>query len=455
MVRSAERIWSAADLDTHPDLRCPHAPYRTRHATDPAARATSGDYAAAPTSPRLLRSPSAIQSPADPAETTSSAAALSPAAHNQPVTTAHYIPKPHISAAVKQLRTWVCLCASVFALAAATQMLVFGFAQYTDVRWTEVREVKLDRPLRVVGAPGAGAPAAENAPANTAATTDAADAESAASTTATAPKSENFAVGGVRSRIGDVKDAVDINRVKSESDRIMQRASAIACGVGVISAIMLTVFALLGVGVAGGASIPGVERVVTAGAWSFLLALMCLPWNALLPTLGIPGVFVGYEAMTLAIDAKHTGASGMGTFAALMQWVGAPLVAMFTSLGVCMWFRAGVDRGVIVTAPSELDKAVEREVEMISKRGVGASTPKAVGALNRAIGDDDHPSAAPASGGAIGMMSASGDRTLSAVERAIEHAAHTANSMAEETTATGRPRRTTRSVVDGDFKRPI
>ena len=78
-----------------------------------------------------------------------------------------------------------------------------------------------------------------------------------------------------------------------------------------------------------------------------------------------------------------------------------------------------------------------------------------VGALNRAIGDDDHPQAAPASGAGLGMMSASGDRTLSAVERAIEHAAHTAGAMAEETTATGRPRRNSRSVVDGDFKRPI
>lgn len=375
----------------------------------------------------------------------------------------HYNPKPHVSAAVKQLRVWVSLCAGVFALAAATQMLVFAFAQYTDVRWTEVREVKVDRPLRVVGgAPSASATANASDPgaADGSPSSDADTGTLASSTTPSTPKSENFAVGGVRGRIDEIKDAVDVNRVKTSTDRVLHRASAIACGVGVISAIMLAVFALLGVVVAGGGCIPGVERVVTAGAWSFLLALMCLPWNALLPTLGIPGVFVGYEAMTALIDGKPGAAGGLGSFAALAQWVGAPLLAMFTSLGVCMWFRAGVDRGIIVTSPSQLDKAVEREVEMISKRGVGASTPKAVGALNRAIGDDDpsggggHSAPGGMMGGAMGHGSASGDRTLSAVERAIEQAAHTATSLAEETTVSGKPRRT-RSVVDGDFKRPI
>lgn len=374
--------------------------------------------------------------------------------------TAHYIPRPHVSAAVKQLRVWVSLCAGVFALAAATQMLVFGFAQYTDVRWTEVREVKLDKPLRVVGGtPMAPATTTDQAAADGSQPADAEAGSLASSTTLTTPKSENFAVGGVRGRVDEIRDAVDVNRVKTSADRVMHRASAVACGVGVISAIMLAVFVLLGVVVAGGGCIPGVERVVTAGSWSLLLALMCLPWNALLPTLGIPGVFVGYEAMTGLID-KSVEAGSLGSFAALAQWVGAPLLAMFTSLGVCMWFRAGVDRGVIVTSPSELDKAVEREVEMISKRGVGASTPKAVGALNRAIGDDDpsggggHSAGASMMGSAMGHGPASGDRTLSAVERAIEQAAHTATSLAEETTASGKPRRT-RSVADGDFKRPI
>jgi hypothetical protein len=54
---------------------------------------------------------------------------------------------------------------------------------------------------------------------------------------------------------------------------------------------------------------------------------------------------------------------------------------------ICIWFRAGVERGVIVTTISELDEALEREMLEIRRRGVGNNGPRAVGALNRALGD--------------------------------------------------------------------
>jgi len=319
-----------------------------------------------------------------------------------------------VSAAVRQLRGWVTLCAVVLALSAGAQMLVFGFVQFTDVRFAEVRQVRTDVPLRVVGA-GASDGRGEYA-------------------------------GGVRATVPETSSSVV--RMPSETNGWLERTSTLACGAGVISAVMMALLTLMGVLVAGGACVPGVERVVTAGVWSMVLALVCIPWGTVAPGLGMPGVFVGYELMTAAVDRGMVAGHSFGTMAGLAQWVAAPMVTMFTALGVCLWFRAGVERGVIATSPSEFDRAVEREVQMIAKRGVVSGAPKALGALNRAIGDETapppHSPHAPQTGG---------------VERAIHEAAALADSMARDTmshdgerAATGRR---ARAVADADFKRPI
>jgi hypothetical protein len=324
-----------------------------------------------------------------------------------PVYSAHQ--RPHVSAAVKQLRAWVTLCAVLLAFGAGAQMLVFGFVQFTDVRFVEVRQANADAPLRVV------TPSAADDPVPHASIADGPD--------AVAP--------GVRATIGQTQHKTVI--ALSEADAWLERASTLACAAGVMASVVLALLTFMGVLVAGGACVPGVERVVTSAVWSLVLALLCLPWSTLAPQLGLPGVFVGYETMTGAVDRAVAAGRVFGTASAVAQWVVAPGVAMFVALGVCLWFRAGVERGVIATAPSAFDKAVEREVEQIARSGVASSAPKAVGALNRAIGDDALPPAAP-SGPAI-------DETAGLAPSLVGAGA----------TA---PRRT-RSVADADFKRPI
>ncbi|MBY0311321.1 MAG: hypothetical protein K2W85_04575 [Phycisphaerales bacterium] len=345
-----------------------------------------------------------------------------------------FVPKPHVSGAVRQLRGWVTLASAVLAVCCLTQMLVYGFAAYTEVRVAELKPVKSERaPLRVVGA----MPVVEPA-----------EPRSAAAGLPTEPKSEPVAMPLASQPTGLNTDAhlasataVNLNRVSSPADQMMKRASGIAGGVGIISCVTLAVLALLGVVVAGGASIPGVERVTTAGVWSLVLALMALPWHAMLPSMGVPGIFADYAALTVHLDGgagvSAVTLSGLGMAA---QWVLMPIMAMFVCLGVCLWFRAGVERGVIITAPSELDKAVEREVEQISKRGVASSAPKAVGALHRAIGEEVR----------------GPEQAISAVERAIENAASLVGvrSGEEDDTPITR-RRIPRGIADEDYKRPI
>ncbi|MBY0260924.1 MAG: hypothetical protein K2Q20_01170, partial [Phycisphaerales bacterium] len=260
--------------------------------------------------------------------------------------------RPHVSAAIRQLRGWVTLCAIVLAVSAGAQALVYAFVQFTDVRYVEVRQVRTDAPLRVVtpGDEHGGGTGGEFA-------------------------------GGVRATVPETSSKTV--RILSGTNAWLERTSALACAAGVMSAVMLAVLTLLGVAVAGGACVPGVERVVTAGVWSLVLALLCLPWASIAPGVGVPGILVGYEAMTEVVDKGFLAGRTMGTLAGIAQWVVAPMVTMFAALGICLWFRAGVERGVIATSPSEFDRAVEREVEMIAKRGVASGAPKALGALNR------------------------------------------------------------------------
>ncbi len=340
----------------------------------------------------------------------------------------HSVPKPHVSGAVCQLRRWVTMASVVLALCCMVQMLVYGFAAYTEVRVEQIKPAKSERaPLRVVGVlPGAVAEPAEGTPE---------DAAIAASQPTAMPV--NTDVSGTSASVA----SVDLNRVASPADKVMKRASGLASGVGVIACVCLSVLTLLGVVVAGGASIPGVERVTTSAVWGLVLALVALPWHAMLPSMGVPGIFADYSVMTAQLDGGRIGAMSLSGLGMAAQWVLMPILAMFTCLGVCLWFRAGVERGVIITAPSELDKAVEREVEQISKRGVASSAPKAVGALNRAIGDEVH----------------GADHAVSAVERAIESAASLVGargSPADDDTPITR-RRIPRGIADEDYKRPI
>jgi len=140
----------------------------------------------------------------------------------------------------------------------------------------------------------------------------------------------------------------------------------------------------------------------------------------------------------------------------MMQWVTGAAGGMFAAMGVAIWFRAGVERGILVTSASELEKAVVREAEMIQKMGVAISAPKAVGALHQAI------SAAGAitGGGAEGLRGAP-PGTLTAVERALREKEFVGSAAGASASGGGRAGRKVAlgkmqgGVADEDFRRPI
>lgn len=251
--------------------------------------------------------------------------------------------RSHFSPALAQLRGWVTLLAAAVAISAVMQMVVFAFANYTEARWTESRPDAAQANASVVLPPGV------------------------AGAAATRPSAETS---------GKALGAGDANL------RGMSRLSA---AVGVVSVFGLAIFTIVGVVVAAGGAVPGVERAVNSAVWAVILALICVPWAQLLRGEAFPGVFSTYESL---VEAVENPAAAGGGWSMACRFVLLPIAGLTGALVVAWQFRSGVDRGIVLESMSELEAAIEREMaEVRAKGGGGVGGVRAVGALNRALGD--------------------------------------------------------------------
>lgn len=266
---------------------------------------------------------------------------------------------PHVSEALSQLRFGVTAAALAVAAAAIVQLLVVGFVHFTDVRWAEAKPVQIDRELGIVS------------PFTTGADQRKADSAKGTGEGLATLSSRADEAPPVLPRLRPKAEPVEANRVLTSWDQTLGDFSNLAVAVGIIAALTLGVLTLLGVAVAGGAAVPGVERAVSASVWATVLALLCVPWRDVLPTMPFAGVFSGYEALTSAAAAVEAGRLAEATM--LAQHVATPLLASIIALLVAVRFRAGVAEGVIVTSMSEAEQRLELELAEIRRMGVGTN----------------------------------------------------------------------------------
>jgi hypothetical protein len=260
-------------------------------------------------------------------------------------------PRPHVSEAIARLRLWVSVAGLIVCLAAVTQTFIYGLAHYTDVRWTSLEEAASDGKLQVVTTDGP-----------------------AVSVPASELRGSRLTESGHQQAI----HALEPNKARSKADVILERTNDIAAASGIVGAFSMLGLVFLGTVIGAGAKVPGVQKAATATTWAMVVFVAALPWGEVMPSVPIPGVFVKYSAVVDGTD----GLTG------LLLRVAIPL-ATATMCAVALFsFRAGVERGVIVTSVSELDEALERELSSIRRRGVAAgAAPRSMGALNRALGD--------------------------------------------------------------------
>ena len=259
--------------------------------------------------------------------------------------------------ALQHLRLSISACALALGVALAAQVVVWAMVHFTDVRTAEV-DAQAAPDMRVVTSAEAAKKIAE------------------------AP-------------VGEGDGPAAVNTVPSRNDVILRSTAPIVQTFGVIAALLLSILMWQAMAVCGGANMPGVERAVTAGTLTHLIVLLALPLGAVLPDTTYHGVFASYAKMVEASEALRAGGehgpSGLVFYGMHFFLPGTLLIGLIV---VVLRFRAGIEAGVIVTSVSQLDERIEREIRA-AKLGQLAA-PRAVGALNAAIGEQPEPEPPPA-----------------------------------------------------------
>lgn len=289
--------------------------------------------------------------------------------------------RPHISAALQHMRRGVTLAGVALCLALIAQVVVWGCVHFMDLRTQVVTPGSGTAALTVVVRDGAGtqtraAPANPAPPANKVGRS-LVDGGGGAPTnsSASAPAPPEVA-----------PETVNPNIVKSQGDLVLSRFAAIVQTIGVFAAVALFVLMLQGVVIAGGASVPGVELAVTAGLWSLVITALCVPLTGLIPGSGFPGVFASYQTICVHADAYRLDApTALGAPGYYGLFLLLPVLVGLGTAACVVRFRAGVEEGVIVTSVTQFDERIEKEIR--SNKWGALSTPRAMGALNRAMGD--------------------------------------------------------------------
>lgn len=272
--------------------------------------------------------------------------------------------KPHVSAALLQLQRSVAACVVLVALCVAAQLIVLGCVHFTDIRWITVETPAAAQPLTVVKAPPAG--------------------ELAGAMVAVEPPPPSAA-------------AAEPRRELTSWDAVLRVVSVTATSVGVVACLLLGLVTTLGVIIAAGPGVPGVQRAVSACVWAMLLGIVCLPLHVAVPSTPWRGVFGPYAEIVAMSEAVNAGATSV--LLLLGQHALVPIVALVASVMVLVRFRAGVADGVIVQSISDVERKLEAEIDQIRRQGPSVNAVRSVAALNQAIGDrpaDPAPSIRPA-----------------------------------------------------------
>jgi len=251
---------------------------------------------------------------------------------------------PFVSMALSRLRRGVSLCCWVVSLALITQLLVWCFATFMDVR----HEMLPDK-------------------ASTSLIVSADDAAKQAMTTGVSAQPGEGAIAAGNSQ------GVEVNRVWTKQDRIMAKASMLALGAGTLGIIVVLPMLLLGAVLTAGSATPGVERTVSAFMWSLLLALLVLPMGEML---GLPwhdGGLVPYDHMTKQVDLEM--AASMNSWGGLTfyaRFAVLPLACLVGVIMVGLRFSFGVSAGILPKENMRLDPALEREAGNITPSSLHA-----------------------------------------------------------------------------------
>ncbi|MFM9957194.1 MAG: hypothetical protein ACKVZJ_03895 [Phycisphaerales bacterium] len=294
--------------------------------------------------------------------------------------------RPHISAALQHLRFGVTLSGSMLCLALVAQLIVWGCVHFMDLRTKRLGpEGGAGTTLTVVTR---GSGPGESAIEKTAPRAASGPGLSSRSLVDGSSKERGSATGAaLAAEDAPVPTAVDVNLVKAPGDLMLGRFAGVVQTIGIIAALAMALLLVQGVLISAGAQAPGVEYCVTASFWGIVIACLCVPMTGLVPGSAFPGVFASYGVMAEMADLYRldapTALAGPGYYG---LFCGLPMAVAMGVAACVLRFRAGVEEGVLVTSVSQLDEKIEREIR-VNRDKWSMMGGRAVGALNKAMGD--------------------------------------------------------------------
>jgi hypothetical protein len=246
------------------------------------------------------------------------------------------VPTTHttsVSVALTRLNASVGLCAWIIGIAMTVQLVIWGLASFTEMRWSEIGVTPVEVPLVV----------------------------SAAAAQETAVRS---ALDDPPPAVKSNQPAVDPNRVPSRFERLFAAGAALAHGIGTMSALVLVPLIGLGVLLAVASATNGVDMTVSAFGWALVVGLMVLPIGE---SIGMPwegGGLWSYESLVDDLD-RNRRAGGVAIFGRdLMFFARYLLLPVACSAGITLVatrFATGVAAGAVRKEDLRLDAALEGE----------------------------------------------------------------------------------------------
>jgi hypothetical protein len=252
---------------------------------------------------------------------------------------------PYVSQALSRLRRGVTVCCWVAGLSLVAQLLVWGTATFMDVRHKALEDAA--PPGQIVSAEASQSHAKSNGPLVVNATEKAAEAAESA--------------------------PIDLNRIRTSNDRVMEVISATAMSAGTLAIILVLPLLALGVLLGAGSATPGIDHSVSAFMWSLLVAVLVLPLGHVV---GLPwneGALASYSYMTGEVDRVMTeGSESWGNASFYCRFALLPLACVVGVTMIGLRFGAGVHAGIMPKEDMRLDPVLEKEAGNIKASSLHA-----------------------------------------------------------------------------------
>jgi hypothetical protein len=265
-------------------------------------------------------------------------------------------PYHSVGLAMGRLRKAVNFCCWVVGAALALQVVVWSLATFTEVRYQALE--RAGSPLVVT--PDDARPTLQSAGV---APLDAAQA-------------------------GDIprgEPAPDPNRVVSRYDHICRMAATLAGSAGTLAILMLLPLLAVGTILGAGSATPGIDKTVSAFAWSMLLAMLVLPLGEVVTLPWRQGAITSYDLMIEHVEAMG-GIEAEGDVVFYARFLLLPGACLIGTVLVALRFGAGVEAALLPRESFRLDPVLEREAANVKPTSLmgGRAAGALAGVLNNA-----------------------------------------------------------------------